>query len=35
VTWAWLVTAIVFLGFLGVRTVVRPKAATRSQALFA
>jgi hypothetical protein len=34
-TWAWLLTAIVFLGFLVFRTVVRPLASMRSRALSA
>jgi hypothetical protein len=34
-TWAWLLTAIVFLGFLGFRTVERPRSSTRSRALSA
>jgi hypothetical protein len=32
-TWAWLLTAIVFLGFLGVRTITRPRSLTRSPVL--
>jgi hypothetical protein len=32
-TWAWLLTAIVFLGFLGVRTLMRPTSPTRSRVL--
>jgi CHASE2 domain-containing sensor protein len=27
-TWAWLLTAIAFLGFLGVRTITRPRPPT-------
>jgi glycosyl transferase family 87 len=34
-TWAWLLTAIVFLGFLGFRTVERPRSPTGSRALSA
>jgi hypothetical protein len=34
-TWAWLVTAIVFLGFLGVQALMRPRSFARSTALAA
>jgi hypothetical protein len=34
-TWAWLLTAILFVGFLGVRTRIRPGSLTRSTELAA